>query len=169
MAKVVIRHTYDCDEETFWKDILYDEAFNHRLYLEHLQFKAWKVERFEETDAEIRRAVTIQPVTGELPGPLAKLVGDNLGFREESVFDKATRRYKLRIIPNRLADKLRIEGVLRVEGRGEGRCERILELDVEAKVFGLGSMIESRIIADTQQSYDKGAAFGQRMLAERKG
>lgn len=167
MATAEIHHVYECDEDTFWSDILFDQDFNRRLFLEHLAFEQWEVARFEESDSEIRREVVIRPVTGDLPKPLVALVGDNLGFREEGVFDKQRRRYTFSIIPNRLRDKLHISGEIHVEPRDGQRSERFVRLEVEAKIFGLGSVIEKRIIADTRESYDKGHAFAKKMLADR--
>lgn len=167
MATAEIHHVYNCDEDTFWSDILFDDAFNRRLFLEHLAFEQWEIARFEENDDEIRREIVIRPVTGELPKALVTLVGDNLGFREEGVFDKKRRRYRFSVIPNRLREKLHIQGELYVEPRDGKRCERFVRLEVEAKIFGLGSVIEKRIIADTRESYDKGYAFAKKMLAER--
>ncbi len=167
MATARIQHIYDCDEDSFWSDIVFDREYNRQLYIEHLKFKQWEVVSFEESDSQITREVVVRPVTGEMPKALAKVVGDNLGFREEGVFDKKSKRYTFRIIPNRLADKLTIEGEIYVQARGDERCERFVELTVKASVFGVGSMLEKRIIADTQESYDKGFAFACRYLAAR--
>ena len=167
MATTRIQHTYDCGEDAFWSDILFNREFNKKLYLEHLKFKRWEVTQFEETDDEIRRHVEVEPVTGEIPKPLAKLVGDNLGFREEGVFDKKAKRYALKIIPNRLADKLTITCEIRTEAHSDNRCERVVDLDVNAKIFGVGSLVEKRIISDTRESYERGFAYGQEFLKTR--
>lgn len=167
MTTAKIRHVYPCSEDTFWSDILFDQEYNRKLYLEHLGFKQWKVMKLDETDAEIRREVQVEPVTSDLPKVLAKLAGDNLGFVEKSVFDKAKKRYRFEVIPNRLADKLKIKGEIYVEARGDDACERFVELDVTAKMFGIASMVEKRIIEDTQQSYERGFAFGRDYLQSR--
>ena len=167
MATAIIQHTYDCDEDTFWSDIVFDKSFNEKLFLGHLGFKQWEIAKLEENDDKLEREVVIRPVTGDLPKALSKLVGDNLGFREQGTFDKKAKRYRFRIIPNRLADKLRISGEIYVEARGEGRCERFVRLEVEAKIFGVGGMVEKQIIGDTKTSYEKGFAFGRDYLRNR--
>jgi Protein of unknown function (DUF2505) len=167
MAETQIRHVYDCDEDTFWREILFDAEFNRRLYVEHLGFEQWDVLRDEDDERERRREIRVHPVTGELPAALAKVVGDNIGYTEKGVFDKRRRRYTADVIPNRMPDKLRIRAELYVEPRGDSRCERFVDLRVEAKIFGIGGLIERRILSDTIDGYDRGYAFGQRYLAER--
>lgn len=164
MAHARIQHLYDCDEATFWRQVMFDEAFNSRLYLEHLHFDEWKILRLDDTETQLVREVSVRPVTGELPAPLKKLIGQNFGYRELGRFDKQARRYSFEIFPNTLPDKLHIRGDIQVTPRGESQCERTLELDVEAKVFGVGGMIEKRIIGDTRDSFDKGHRFAQREL-----
>lgn len=168
MATAKIQHVYECDEDRFWSEIIFGTDFNRELFIDHLQFKQWEVASFEESDTEIRREVHVQPVTGELPAMLKKVVGDNLGYTEHGVFDKKTKRYTIRIVPNRLGDKLHINAVITVASRGEGRCERTLDLDVQAKIFGVGAMVEKRIIADTRDSYDKSYSFSKSYLARTK-
>jgi hypothetical protein len=61
--------------------------------------------------------------------------------------------------PSTLQGKLTIGGNIYTQAAGENSCRRIFEATVVAKVFGVGGMIESRIISDMKQSYDKAAAF----------
>jgi hypothetical protein len=66
-----------------------------------------------------------------------------------------------------LKGKLTISGVMRTEPAGESQCRRIYDTSVVAKVFGIGGMIESRIIQDVKASYDKAATFTNRWVKER--
>jgi hypothetical protein len=170
MANIRIQHIYPCDEETFWRAVFFDADFNRRLFIEHLKFKEWTLVKSDETDDTIKREVRVHPTTAELPAPLAKLVGNNLSFREEGVFDKKKKRHRYKVIPAMMPDKLAIDGEIWCEARGEGKVERFVEMNVKASVFGLGGMIERRILDDTKQSYDKGAAFAvQELNAKRIG
>lgn len=162
MAKFEMRHRYSCDEETFWKEVFFDQDFNKKLFYDHLKFTRWEVTSFDETDAEIRRSLEIVPTTGAVPGPLKKFAED-LGFTEKGVFDKSKRHHRFTVTPNRMADKITIEGEVRIEPRGDG-IERIINMTVTAKVFGVGGLIEKRIIADTRASYDAGHAYAQKTL-----
>lgn len=159
MTDVRIEHNFDCDEGTFWEKIFFSEPFNRQMYLEHLHFKHWEVVEFRESDSLITRIVSVTPKVGDLPGAVKSLIGDNLGYREEGSFDKKLRRFRVNVVPTVLADKLSVRGEIWLKALGPAQCRRIFDAQVSAKLFGVGSIIEKRIIADLQLSYNAGAAF----------
>lgn len=154
MARTRIKQRFSCDEETFWRVVFFAEDFNRRLFLDHLKFDGWELTRYDETDEAIERAIAVKPVTGPLPGPIKKLVGDNLGYTETGRYDKRTGRYRFTITPNTLPEKIDIEGEIHLEVPEAGQVERILDLNVDCRVFGIGKLVEKRIIEDTKKSYD---------------
>ena len=164
MGKVTIRDHYQCSEDTFWEKVFFDVDFNRRLFVEHLQFDRWEVTEHEEDEDGIRRIVEVVPTTAEVPAARRKVAGGSLGFREEGTFDRKARRHRFRVITSRLGDKLRVEGEIYVEPRGENTCERVVELSVNAKIFGIGGMLERRIIADIEMNYHKAATYANRVL-----
>jgi hypothetical protein len=83
------------------------------------------------------------------------------------VFDKKTRRYKVTVVPNKLADKLTITGEISIEPAGDKKCKRIYNTKVEAKIFGIGGMVEKRVISDIEHGYGAGAKFTNEYLAEK--
>lgn len=167
MADVRIEHTFECDEDTFWKRIFFGEEFNRRMYLERLKFKQWEVAEFRETDTTIHRTVNVTPKVDDLPGAIKSLIGDNLGYREEGTFDKVRKRYSVNVIPSVLPDKISVTGETWLESPRPATCRRIFEAHVSVKVFGVGSIIEKRLIADLQLSYNAGATFTAEYLKER--
>ncbi len=166
MATARIDQTFACDADTFWRVLFFDEAFNTKLFLEHLRFDGWKVTRFDETDDAIDRVIEVKPVTGPLPGPVKKLVGDNLGYSENGHFDKRTKRYRFEIVPNTLPDKVEISGEIFLDESSSGKVTRSLDLTVKCKLFGIGGLVEKRIIEDTRQSYAKSYDHMVRALAD---
>lgn len=159
MTDVRIVHRFDCDERTYWDKIFFDEAFNREMYLQHLQFQNWEIVEQKETDTTISRTISVTPKVGDLPGAIKSLIGDNLTYREIGTFDKAARRYQISVVPNVLADKLSVRGTTWLEPLSPQQCNRVFEAQVNVKVFGVGSIIEKRLIADLQLSYNAGAAF----------
>jgi hypothetical protein len=115
----------------------------------------------------MRRVVKVVPRIGELPLPLKKLVGEGIGYEEVGRFDKKTRRYRLDVRPNRLADKLSITGEMFTEPAGPGSCKRIFTATVTAKIFGVGGMLEQRIVDDLRKSYEVAARFTKVCLSEK--
>jgi hypothetical protein len=165
---VRIVHTYNVSEDTYWDKLFFDDEYNRRLYLEALKFYDWKVEKQEDKGSEVLRSIDVAPQLGDLPAPIQKVLGDNIRYKEAGVFDKATRRYRITITPSRLADKVKVNGVLYTEPDGERKCRRVFEATVEVKVFGLGGMMEKRFVSDLEKSYGVGAKFTNR-YAEEKG
>ena len=166
MADIRVEHVFECSPDTFWSRIIFDAEFNRKMYVEQLGFSAWRVLETREDDLTLKRIIEVIPPVGDLPGPLRKLIGSGFGYREEGTFDKKTQRYHVKAIPNRLADKLSVQGELWCDSLGEARCRRIFEGTIEARIFGLGGLLKSRLIADMKRSYDAGARCTSEHLSE---
>ena len=95
----------------------------------------------------------------EAPAAVAKLLGSSFGYDEVGTFDKATKTHKFVIKPNVMTEKLRNEGTVKCEPRGDGKSTRIVEIIAEAKVFGVGGMIESSFEKSFRTGWQKSADF----------
>ncbi len=157
MGKLTVEHLIHCDADTFWKTF-FDERYNAKLFLEHLGYAEHRVVEARETDAELVRKVVAKPKLS-MPGPVAKLIGDNFRYTEEGVFDKAARIWRFKVVPSVQADKMRTEGTVRVEPAGEGKVRRVAQVTIEAKIFGVGGLVESASEKQVQKSMEDGAAF----------
>ena len=166
MADARIVHDIAASEDVFWK-VFFDKEFNEELFLRTLGFDAWKIVSIDETADRIERVVDAVPKIGDLPGPLKKLVENGVGYRERGTFVRADRRMKITVEPSVMTDKLSISGVIHTERTGDQTCRRIYDAVVVAKVFGIGGMIESRILQDIKQSYDKAAVMTNRWVKEK--
>jgi len=159
-----VTHEIRCDVDSFWR-LFFDKEFNLRLYKEALGFPEFAVLEQQETDTQIRRRCAGKPKV-TMPGPVMKLMGDSFGYTEEGTFDKATKIWRWKVTPTTMADKLRQEGTLRVEAIGEGKVRRTAELINEAKVFGIGGMIESSAEKSLREGWDKSAVFMNEWLSK---
>src|SRR3954464_3653653 len=119
MGKFTMTHDLDCDVDEFWRLFLHEPAFNEQLFVE-LQFPEWKLIDQKEDDKVIHRTVKATPKM-EAPAAVAKLLGDRFGYTEHGKYDKATKVYTFTIEPTSMKEKLRNEGVVRCEPRGEGK------------------------------------------------
>jgi Protein of unknown function (DUF2505) len=163
MGKITLTHEINCDVETFWKTF-FDKTFNEKLYLGALGFPEYKTLEQTETDTTIHRKVTGQPKM-DVPGPVAKLLGSNFRYTEEGTFDKAKKLWVWKMTPSALAGKLTNEGTVRVEPVGENKVRRIAEITIEAKVFGVGGLIESSAEKQFRDGWDRSAVFMNKYLA----
>ena len=166
MGKFTVTHEIHCNVEAFWK-LFFDKGFNDKLYLEGLGFPAYKALEQNETETKITRRVEGTPKMN-MPGPVAKLMGSNFSYKEEGSFDKATRIWTWKLIPSTLADKMRNEGSVRVEAVGDDKVRRVAELLIEAKIFGLGGLIESSAEKQLREGWDQSAVFMNKYIAAAK-
>jgi len=167
MADARIEHIFNCSSETFWNKVFFDEEYNRRLFKDELRFPSWREVKREDRGNELYRVVEVVPHVGELPGPLKAVVGDGIGYEEHGTFDKQKQRYRVEVKPNKLADKVFVRIEMFTEPAGEKQCRRVVTVSVTAKIFGVGGMIEKRMLSDLEKSYGKGAKFTNAFLAEK--
>lgn len=117
-----------------------------------------ELERREDPDAIYRKI----RVEAELPEPMRSLIRRvagtaSPGYVEEQWRSRSKREVRWRITPKVMADRARIEGVVRVEPKGAKRCLRILDGAVKVDVFGVGGLIERAGVALVTDAYAKSA------------
>ncbi len=156
--QIVIVHDFECSEQAFWNTFLNND-YNKEMFIESMKFARWEVLKFDVSDLTADRIIEVEPRVGELPGPIKKVVGDKVGYREEGRLDRSQNCYELRITPGMLASKISVSGRQYTKPDGDHRCQRIFEATVEVRLFGVGSLIEKHIIRDMQKGYDAGAEF----------
>lgn len=164
MAKFTMSHDLDCTPERFWELFLYDPEFNQKLFAS-LEFPEWKLEEQKEEGDVIVRTVKAVPKM-EAPAAVVKLLGDRFGYTEHGRFEKKTNVYSFKIEPTTMKDKLRNEGVVRCEKVGDAKARRVVDITAEAKVFGIGGMIESSFEKSYRTGWGKSAEFINRWVKE---
>jgi len=101
---------------------------------------------------------------------------DTFAYEEHGTLDRASNEWTWRMVqPANLdpkskprKDAVTMHGTARIEPSGDGHCRRTDTFSVEAKIFGLGSLIESTIDKELQRARAKEYAFLTRWL-ERPG
>lgn len=167
MPDFSVEHRFNCSEESFWSQVFFDQDYNRRLFLEFLKFTGWRELKTEERDNQVHRVVEAIPPIGDLPGPLKAIVGEGAGYEERGVFDRANKRYTATVVPNRLADKISVRIELSTVADGPDHCKRIAKGSVTAKIFGVGGLLEKKMISDLEKSYAKSAEFTNAFVAEK--
>jgi len=165
--RYTIRHIFDTDADTFWGKIFFDPAYNETLFLQHLGFSQYKLlELDRQPDGSIKRRVECSPKV-EIPAAVKKVIGDTASYVETGRFDPTTQRFSVEVQPRVAADRIQTRVTMWVEPRGDKKVERFVEVDSAVKVFGVGSMIEKLIEAQTRASYDSAAAFTNAWIADK--
>ena len=164
MIRFTLTHEINCDEDTFWK-LFFDKEFNDQLYKGQLGFTKFDVLENKDSDKQLVRKVSATPKV-DLPGPIAKLMGPGFGYVEDGIWEKSTKRWSWTLTTSTMSDKLKQSGTLKIESAGAGKVRRVAEITGEAKVFGLGGMIETSIEKELRGGWDKSAEFMNKWLRE---
>jgi hypothetical protein len=167
MATLEVEHAFNCSEATFWDRIFLDPEYNERLFKTELKFPVWREVSREERGGALHRIVEVVPYVGELPGALKAVVGEGIGYEERGVLERAANRYRVEVIPNKLAEKISVKVDMTTRSDGDNRCRRKARAEATVKIFGVGSTIEKRLLADLERSYQKSADFTNRFIAEK--
>jgi hypothetical protein len=166
-VRYTIKHTFNTDVDTFWNKIYADPAYHEKLFKERLKFPVYKVLAYEpKEDGSFYRRIECEPPM-EIPSIAKKFFGDSIGYYEAGTFDPKTRKFHSEVQPKAGADKVQMKVVFWVEPRGEKQCERIVDIDSNVKIFGIGKVIEGLIEKNTRESYDVAASFTNKWIAEK--
>jgi hypothetical protein len=102
----------------------------------------------------------------DVPGPVQKLFGPGFRYTEEGSMKKDEGIWRWKMTPSTLADKLLTSGTVRVEAIGDDKVRRIAEMDVQAKVFAVGGLIESSAEKQMRDGWDRSANFMNKFIDE---
>lgn len=166
--KFIVRDIFDTDVDTYWNALFFDAEYNDRMYREALGFKNFEtIELTGEPGERRTRTMRTEPAA-EAPAVVRKVIGDTLTYTERGHWEPDSQIWHYQIQTSKLADKVKIGGRLWAEPRGEHRCERVVEIEVEVKVFGVGGAIEKFIEKTTRDSYVRATKFTNAFIAEKR-
>jgi hypothetical protein len=164
--RCTVRDSFAVDETTFWRKLFFDHRFVDRLYMEALGCK--RVDYVSESgdlDSVLTRRIRfVQPV--DAPAPVRKLFGETTTMEEDGRFDAKSGRWTFRMIPEKMADKISINGETWLEKEGDGKVARVCQVDFAVSIFGIGSLVEKFMAKQTQESWEKQARFLRAYIAE---
>jgi len=161
-----VRHTFHTDLETYWNEIFFSPEYNARLYSEALGFKVFDLLELTGEPGERRtRKMRTEPAA-EAPAVVRKLIGDSLTYTESGTWEPSTSIWTYEIKTNKLTDKVFIGGRLWAEPTDDG-IQRVAEIEVSVKVFGVGGAVERFIEKTTRDSYVKATKFTNDYIAEK--
>jgi len=159
-----------CTPDSLWASF-FDASYLRTLYLDELQYRALAVLEISDTSRTLRIVPKMK-----LPAPVAKLIGESFAYEEHGTLDRLKSEWTWRMVqPANLdprskprKDAVTMYGTVCIEAAGEGHCRRTDCFSVEAKIFGLGGLIESSIEKELQSARAKEYAFVRRWI-ERPG
>jgi hypothetical protein len=160
-----LTHEIACAADAFWSTF-FSTDFNDALYKTELAFPEFNVLKIEKLDGDTHRIVDALPKLA-MPPVVMKLLGSGFRYREEGTLDRAKLTFNWKIIPGTLADKVRTDGFVKVEAISESRCRRIVDITIEAKIFGVGGVVESSTEKTYRDAWERSAVFMNKFVAKR--
>lgn len=109
------------------------------------------------------RAELVERVNAPLP--VRKVFGETNRFEEESRWTVGSDVIRVVIRPEKMREKLSITGAYRFAEQPDGTTRVSIEVEVVAKVFGIGGMIEKMATKEVPDSFAADAAFFNENLA----
>ena len=160
MRKTTATNIIDCDVDTFWK-MFFDEAYNRAFYMDELGFTKFEILSSSDNARVIRAVPKL-----DMPKPVMKLLGSSFGYEEHGTLDRDKNLWSWKMVPNTMADKLKTEGTIKIEAAGEGKCRRTDTCTLEAKIFGVGGLVESSTEKEVRSAWSKETVFLTRWLKD---
>lgn len=161
-----IEDAFECTAEQYW-EVFFDSAYNEALFAYlNIGYDCQKLEiQGEGTERKIYRVNRLAP-RRELPGFMQRVLKDSIVYTEHARFAAATNRIEVQTIPNLLPDKVKTEGVYRLETQDNGIL-RIWEGVCDCSVPLVGGRIEKHIVGEIKESYVATTEFTRKWLREK--
>jgi hypothetical protein len=159
-------HTFRGIDLPTYEKLYFDESFNVELC------KATKLDRTlvkrETVGSRLVRAVKVSPEGREIPGPVAAVLGSaKFEYTEHLDYELGKYAGKWRTEPFVLKDKILSSGTVAFAAV-PGGVRRVVEGDIQVKIFGVGGVIERFVVSDVERSYGKAAEFTQAWIDAKK-
>ena len=139
-------------------ELTFDPEFMRRTNTE-----AMKVQAYDSLERKVdgptwtmKNRVTPQD---NMPGFLKKLIGGSFSYEESLTHQKGADSVTCSMVPSAMRDKLKMGYTMRLRPDGDNACRRIMEWEVEVKIFGVGGQIEKFAAGEIERGMDTSAQF----------
>lgn len=159
-----IEDTFDVSAPFFW-DFFFSEAYNAAMWPElDIQWELLDLKREGEGQSlKIHREQRLTPQR-EVPGFLKRLVDGAITYVEKNDFVAANNEMRTVTIPGFAADRLRTEGVYRLEPVGDRKVRRVWEGVCVCKIPLIGGKVEKQLVEEVRESYRRATAFTHKWI-----
>ncbi len=156
--RCTIRDTFPIKPATYWEMIFFSPAFLERMYREALGADRFEiVKQAGDTERGLERSMTFSQKV-DAPAAVRKIFGETTLMSEQGRFDPAAGRWRFEMRPDKMTDRVCISGETHLEENEIG-CDRICELDLSVKMFGIGGLVESYIARSSTRGYAEQTKF----------
>lgn len=153
-------HEIDIPPEDYFSEIHLAGPFNVWLHEEKLGVGYRELERDLESGM---RKIEMVP-RPEVPATLKKFIGERFKMVEEGRLEGEV--YRFVVHPEKFGDRIKVQGEMRIEPR-PGGCTRRVKITVDARVPGLGGLVERVTEKNVKKSLDESARYANEWIREK--
>jgi hypothetical protein len=165
VTRFTIEHDLDCSAEQFWSLYL-DPGFTREMIESGLGFRVLELGSLTESGTSSIRLMRVTPRL-DLPEIVASLLGKTLSYQEEGRYESVPGRWTWNTRLAVLGDKIRLGGRMEIVALPDGRCRRVTEMWVDAKIFGVGGLVEKAAEKNMRAGWTESARWMNGWLALR--
>jgi hypothetical protein len=155
--KVRTEHRIDCAANKFW-ELWFNPDFRRGLNVKGMAANDYTILEHATHGPSWTMRSKIVP-KDNMPSFLKKLVGSTFHFEETTTYEHGSNRARVQMVPSALRDKVRMNYEVHVVPDGDNACKRVIEWDVEVKLFGVGGLAEKYAANEILTGGDAGARF----------
>jgi hypothetical protein len=163
MQRHQLDHEIHCAPARLW-ELYFDDDFNIEMYERGLGFPSCKILERRDDGNKLHRRMALVPKL-ELPAAVAKIVGDKVGFEEIGDWVRSEGLFRWHLVLAAFGEKVRVQGTMQVVEHGASYCRRVVEFEVEAKMFAVGKLIEGTAADNTISGWNNSAKWINSYLA----
>lgn len=164
MRRADVSLELDCTPARFWQLYL-DEDFTRETFERALKWTAPTILESRSDEREVVRNLAAQPKL-DIDGKVAKLIGEQMGYREWARFDRAKQAFTFKQRTNIFGDKLALDGRMWAEPIGDARMRWCSTTTIDCSVFGVGGLLERTAEQNIHKTYPICAKYWNRWFAE---
>jgi len=139
-------------------ELMFDPEFDKKLNLEGMGIAKWELLDRNVDGASWSQRVRITP-PDNMPGFVKKIVGDSFHYEERRTHQKGSDSASGEMTPNVMRDKLKMGYRMQIIPDGENACRRIMDWEIEVKIFAIGGQIEKFAMGEVEKGTDASAKF----------
>lgn len=139
-------------------ELAFDPSFEKRISIEGMGNQACETLSHSVDGPTWTMHTRITP-PDNMPAFIKKLVGGGFWMEDRRSHPKGSMEASGELVPSALRDKVKMGYKLRLISDGDQACRRIMDWDIEVKIFGIGGQVEKFIAGEIEKGLDASARF----------
>lgn len=157
MKRILIDHVYHCSVETFW-DKLWDVEARREREMKGCGALSFTVSESRWEGDTYHQVAAVEEVV-DAPGAVRKIFGETQRIEETARWKKGSDTVQIRYQPSIMSDKVSMQGTLTCTPADGGRCRVVMDLEITARIFVVGGVIEGIISKALPKRQAKDVAY----------